>query len=61
MIKRLKNDKRFRYKCLIVIFLVLTPPTVTIWRDSIAWLNFMSITALTLGAVASLEGATPSE
>jgi hypothetical protein len=55
------RNKPYRYRTLTVIWIILTPPTVTIWGESIRWLNFMSITALTLASIAALEGATPTE
>lgn len=36
------------------IWLLLVPPTVLWWADSIPWLSFMSIAALVLAAFSAL-------
>lgn len=42
---------------IFVVFLALTWPTLTIWRDSIPWLQFLSIFAIVEGAAAGVAAA----
>lgn len=39
------------------VFLLLTPPTLTVWKDSIPWLQFLSIFAIVEGAAGGIAAA----
>lgn len=51
-----KTLKRLHIAALIV-WLILVIPTVTIWSDSVKWVNIMSIYAIIVGHVAGLGAA----
>lgn len=41
----------------LVVFLGLTWPTLTVWKDSIPWLQFLSIFAIVEGAAGGVAAA----
>lgn len=51
-----KTIKRLHIAALIV-WMILVIPTVTIWADSVKWVNIMSIYAIIVGHLAGLGAA----
>lgn len=41
----------------LLLWLILVIPTVTIWADSVKWVNIMSIYAIIVGHLAGLGAA----
>jgi hypothetical protein len=38
------------------IWILLVIPTLTVWKNSVPWLNFMSIYAIIIGYVSAIQG-----
>jgi hypothetical protein len=41
---------------MLCVWILLVIPTMTVWKNSVPWLNFMSIYAIIVGYVSAIQG-----
>lgn len=54
--KKLRRFLFWLYGGLFLLFAALIYPTLTVWKNSVPWLNFLSIMALVLGMLIAWQG-----